>query len=47
MLRFEFKKAEEMDAMKHLVPQNCLVNINDVVPGLDTENSRFIGAGYT
>lgn len=41
MLRYEFMKYTPFDAMKTLVPPNCLVNIGDVVPGLDTESGHF------
>ena len=29
------------DEMKQLVPQNCIVSINEVVPGLNTDNSKL------
>ena len=41
MLTFEFQKFMPFDEMKQLVPQNCIVGINEVVPGLNTDNSRL------
>lgn len=41
MLTFEFQQFRPFEEMKQLVPQNCLVNINEVVPGLATDNSKL------
>ena len=41
MLTFEFQKFMPYEAMNQLVPQNCIVNLNDVVPGLFTDDSKL------
>ena len=41
MLTFEFQKFTPFEQMKELVPQNCLVNLYEVVPGLNTDNSKL------
>ncbi len=41
MLTFEFKVHKQFDAIMNLVPQNCLVNMREIIPGLDTDIGRF------
>ena len=41
MLTFEFQQFRPFEAMNQLVPQNCIVNLNDVVPGLNTDDSKL------
>ncbi len=41
MLTFEFKVHKPFDAIMNLVPQNCLVNMKEIIPGLDTDVGRF------
>ena len=41
MLTYEFQQFRPFEDMKQLVPQNCIVNTNDIIPGLNTDNSKL------
>ena len=42
MLTFEFKdEFKQFAVIRDLVPQNCLVSYDDVIPGLNTATGRF------
>ena len=41
VLSFQFVKYAPLAALRDLVPMNCLVNIRNVIPGLDTADNKF------
>ena len=41
VLTFEITKFTPFQDIRNLVPQNCLVNMNDIIPGLDADSSLF------
>ena len=41
VLSFQFVKFAPLLPLRDLVPMNCLVNIRNVIPGLDTPDCKF------